>query len=326
MITLITGQPGAGKTLRTIWMVEDLRSRENRTVYYSGITDLALPWTELTTPEKWFDCPVGSIIVIDECQRLFRPRSNGSTVPESVAAMETHRHRGLDIFLVTQHPMLLDSNIRRLVGTHVHVMRAFGAHAARVHQWGEVRENCDKSRTGSQSALWKYPKEVFGYYKSAELHTHKFRFPPRLLLLVLGPLVLAGLLYYLASHLMGLGDKKKPSPDPLGALASDGQATTLESFAPGSARRPQDWIAAHQPRLPGVPHTAPAYDEVTRPAHAPYPVGCVQIADACHCYSDQGTVLAVEPDICVSLVKTGFFRAWDGSTASGASHLKEKRK
>lgn len=324
MITLITGQPGAGKTLRTIWMVEDLRKRENRTVYYSGITDLALPWTELAAPEKWYDCPLGSIIVIDECQRLFRPRSNGSTVPESVAAMETHRHKGLDIFLVTQHPMLLDSNIRRLVGTHVHVMRAFGAHAARVHQWGEVRENCDKSRTGSQSALWKYPKEVFSYYKSAELHTHKFRFPPRLLFLVLGPLLLAGLIYYLASHLMGLGDKKKPSAGLLDARASE--QTTLESYASGSIRRPQDWIAAHQPRLPGVPHTAPAYDDVTRPAHAPHPAGCVQIADDCRCYSEQGTALAMLPDICASLVKTGFFRAWDSGFAAGAGNFKEKRK
>ena len=178
MITLITGQPGAGKTLHALWLVKAYAEKENRPVFYSGIPGLdtsVLPWEELQDADDWPKLQPGAIIVIDECQRIYRPRGSGSKVPESVAAMETHRHKGFDIFLITQHPMLLDSNIRRLCGRHIHVMRAFGANAANIHEWQEARENCDKQRHGSQSKLWKYPKEVFAYYKSAELHTHKFR-------------------------------------------------------------------------------------------------------------------------------------------------------
>jgi hypothetical protein len=42
VITLITGQPGAGKTLFGIQFVRELAAREKRTVYYSGIKDLRL--------------------------------------------------------------------------------------------------------------------------------------------------------------------------------------------------------------------------------------------------------------------------------------------
>jgi len=51
MITLITGLPGNGKTLYTISFVKALAEKENRPVFYSGITDLALDWTEIE-PEK----------------------------------------------------------------------------------------------------------------------------------------------------------------------------------------------------------------------------------------------------------------------------------
>ena len=47
MITLITGQPGAGKTLFTLQFVRELAEKEKRTVHYSGIKDLRLPWLEL---------------------------------------------------------------------------------------------------------------------------------------------------------------------------------------------------------------------------------------------------------------------------------------
>lgn len=83
MIELITGQPGAGKTLFALTRIEERARKEGRPVFYSGIKDLALPWTEID-PEKWTECPPGSIIVIDECQRVLRPRMHGAKVPAYV--------------------------------------------------------------------------------------------------------------------------------------------------------------------------------------------------------------------------------------------------
>ena len=139
MISLITGQPGAGKTLYALNFVKTRAEKENRPVYYSGISDLKLPWLELDKGEDWHGVPEGSIVVIDECQRVFRPRVNGAAVPEHVSKLETHRHSGIDLVLITQHPMLADNNVRRLVGQHFHVVRAFGTKKATVHEWGEVK-------------------------------------------------------------------------------------------------------------------------------------------------------------------------------------------
>ena len=75
MLTLITGQPGNGKSLYTISFVEAKRQAESRPVFYYGIPDLTLPWTQLEDPTKWYECPEKSIIVIDEVQKVMPPRS-----------------------------------------------------------------------------------------------------------------------------------------------------------------------------------------------------------------------------------------------------------
>lgn len=313
MIHLTTGQPGAGKTLYTLWSVQQMAEREGRQVFYSGINDLRLPWIELTEPEKWFELPTGAIIVIDECQRIFRPRVGGSKVPESVARMETHRHNGHDLFLITQHPMLLDSNIRRLVGSHRHVVRAFGAKAANVHEWGEVRDQPDKNRTGSQETFWKYPKEVFEYYKSAELHTHKFRLPPRVYFLLLAP-ILVGACVWAFYGWWKSSSGVKAETDPVKSLTTASASAKALPSSPAKTVEKMtvaEYVADQQPRIPGLPHTAPMYDDVTRAADAPVPVGCMESKrTGCKCYTQQGTLYETSQDICRNVMKNGFYIAW----------------
>ncbi len=131
MINLVTGLPGSGKTLWTLTTVVDYVEKENkaliaqgkspRQVYYHGIPDLTLDWIKMESPEDWINLPSHSIVVIDECQSTFRPRAASVKPPPFIAEFETHRHKGLDFFLLTQHPMLIDGNIRRLAGKHYHV-------------------------------------------------------------------------------------------------------------------------------------------------------------------------------------------------------------
>jgi predicted AAA+ superfamily ATPase len=127
---LVTGLPGAGKTLFTITAVKEQAEKENRQVFYHGIKDLKLPWTPLEKPEEWPLVPPGSIVVLDEAQQLYRQRPAGSSVPPWVSALETLRHRGITLWLITQHPMLLDNHVRRLTGRHLHAIRRFGGLSA----------------------------------------------------------------------------------------------------------------------------------------------------------------------------------------------------
>ncbi|MDP3887127.1 zonular occludens toxin domain-containing protein [Hydrogenophaga sp.] len=326
-ITLITGAPGNGKTLLLLWEVERRRQAEHRPVYYSGVKDLLLPWElfgddsedprspHMTDPATWNNLPVGSIIVIDECQRLFRTRSTGSKVPEYVSALETHRHKGYDIYLVTQAPALIDSNVRNLVETHKHLMRKFGSKWATVHEWKGVKLACITSRKDSIESQFRYPKEVYSWYKSAEVHTVKMQIPKKVLLLLSLPLLLAGLVYMAVSTLANFGkDKPPPVVDASSPLAPQFSGAQGRGVEPAF-----DYLGSFVPRVPGLPHTAPRYDEATAAVIAPYPAACVIFGPECRCYTTQATRLAVQDVTCRSIAEKGFFVDWEQHVPGAAA-------
>jgi len=310
MIYLTTGQPGAGKTLWSINYVKQLAEKENRQVYYSGINNVKITgWIELDNPEQWHTLPPGAIIVIDECQRLFRPRSVGSNVPEYVQALETHRHQGHDLFLVTQHPMLVESNVRRLVGTHWHVMRVFGAQRATVHEFNGYKQEPDKSREGSVRHEWSYPKEVFDLYSSAQIHTHKARVPMRVWMVAAAPLVLIALGYVAWDQLTG-------SESTVAQLEQDGLAQLAVPASPAAPSASGQlgtitkaaYLEAAAPRIDGLAFTAPKYDELQKPEAAPKPASCIRSSSkGCKCYTQQATPLDVPEAVCQQIVQGGWF-------------------
>lgn len=317
MITLTTGTPGAGKTLSTLYYVEQQRQKEGREVFYSGIKDLRLPWIELEDPAKWFEVPSGAIVVIDECQRLFRPRSTGSQVPEYVSRLETHRHAGVDLYLITQHPMLVDTNVRRLVGCHRHVVRSWGMQRATLHEWGSVKVDCDRNRSDSVRHELSYPKEVFDWYQSAEVHTVKRRIPARVWMLLCLPVLLVALGWVLWQSMARYGDSDKEAGPSLAetveAARVPGQSVAARpvSVAAPSHKPASQWFSERVPRVPELAYTAPVYDEITRPVQAPYPAACIASASRCVCYSQQATILPqVSDGTCRQIVARGMYLDW----------------
>ena len=309
MIVVVTGLPGAGKTLHTLTWLKAQAESENRQVYYDGVKDLKLPWIE-HDPKRWMDLPPNSIMLIDEAQRVFRPRANGSAVPDYVAALETHRHQGLDIVLITQHPNLLDQNVRRLCGRHIHVMRIMGMPASTIHEWPQIKENCDKNRSDSSQSKFIFPKDNYALYHSAEVHTHKVRLPKHLYVLAVALLVFIGFAYRLYSSRIA------PLSEAAQAPASQSSAVVSPIRSVGYARdreamTPLEYVQQYQPRVQGLAYTAPAYDGVTRPVRAPYPAACVQGKSRCQCYTQQGTKLETDKALCEGIVAGGFFVAWD---------------
>ncbi|ULX54064.1 hypothetical protein A9P79_19270 [Cupriavidus taiwanensis] len=329
VITLVTGLPGNAKTLFTIDTVKQLAEVENCAVYYHGINELTLPWVLLENIEDWYKVPAGSIVVIDEAQRGFRNRANGSQVPPHVAALETLRHNGLRLFIVTQHPMLIDTNARRLVGRHLHLVRKFGAQSSVVHEWNAVRENCDKpaGRKDSIKKTFRFPKSVFGLYKSAEVHTVKRKIPAKVLAIF--PLLLCALLF-----LGYVGYRKVYQP--MHGESEEAKLMQTKGGAPGQIMygtegdkraRPAttaEYISSYTPRIAGLDYTAPAYDELTKPKRVPVPSACVTFKGGCNCYTQQGTRLAVGKDQCAQIVQTGFFMAFDPDGEHGQQTVRQE--
>lgn len=324
MIVEITGLPGNGKTLYAIKYVKDWAERENRPVFYSGIKGLKLPWTEIDA-EKWYDCPTGAIILIDECQRVFRPRSMGKEVPLHVSQLETHRHKGVDLVLITQHPLLTDTAVRRLVGLHFHVVRKWGTQNATIHEFPSVRENCDKEagRKDSIRHHWKFDKSIYDLYESAELHTHKRRIPMRVIIFCLLPFLLGACIWYMVAW-----NKKKiegnssasqlpPGTKPVKMSGSSGGGDAKKASYKDAMDDAKQFMFDRTPRVAGLVHTAPRYDEVTKPTRAPLPVACVSSGDRCTCYSQQATRLDVDKKTCLQIVANGFFIDHDQEKGQG---------
>jgi hypothetical protein len=337
MINLSTGLPGAGKTLFPIAFVKELADKEHRPVFYSGITDLALDWQEIDA-EKWMDCQDGAIIVIDECQRTFRPRGSGARVPEFVSALETHRHKGLDLFLITQHPMLIDANVRRLTEWHWHICRRFGLQRATIFQFESCKVEPLSKTSDGRRLDWKYPKEVYNYYKSAEVHTVKRRIPMVVWVMIVTPLIVIGLIWFFISSHYKDGEialtksqrerlAKEGEGVPASAVPATGEPVKPPS-APGKESRktltPKEYIESFSPRIEGLAHTAPAYDEVTKPVEAPVPVACIESASkGCRCWSQQATRLDMPKELCRNIIRRGFFLAFELKSVQEAKRESE---
>lgn len=315
-ITLITGLPGHGKTLYTLQWVQDLAMREGRAVFQHGIRDLKLPWQEWK-PDEWEQLEPGSILVIDECQSVFPVRGRGQP-PAWIEELAKHRHKGVDLVVITQNPMLMDSFVRRLVDRHFHVVRVFGAQHATVHEFPNgVKDNVATSREGSIRHEWRYPVKLFDAYKSAELHTIKRRVPMRVYLLFGAPFVFLGLAWFAFQRLV-VAPQAPAVPPQSGPLAASGLPDARVGAAVGGAGRDvaPDYLASFSPRVAGLDYTAPVYDEVTKPAYAPYPAACVAMGSRCECYSQQGTRLVTPESLCRGIVAGGFFVAWDTGRGS----------
>lgn len=325
MITLITGTPGAGKTALAVAML--LEEKGTRPLFISGIPELKIDhqqvppvdeWTEeVPTPEDpnfkkpQFTFPPQSIIVVDEAQNIYRPRAVSSKVPPYVAAFETHRHTGVDFWLITQHPGLLDSNIRKLVGRHVHIRNTpLGRY---LYEWPECGEPESKtSRQLSASRRYKLPKKVFGLYKSATVHLkHRARIPVAFYMLFacLAIAAFIGYRIYLRYQEVTQTNPFDPSrsvPTAPGSPASGGASPQVNPRL-----TPQQYVEALEPRLHQLAHTAPVYDEITRPTRVPVPAGCVSTPTRCQCYTQDATPYAVDESLCRQVVKGGLFLTFD---------------
>lgn len=294
MITLITGTPGAGKTLYTV--AQELPRFRDRPLFVDGIPDLAIDHLDPLGPvDKWHEwTPDGAVLVIDEVQRIWRPRSAASAVPPGVAALETHRHKGVDLLIITQHPNLLDPNIRRLVGRHLHIRRMFGWSRAIVYEWDTATDPARVSTAIKRS--WGYPKSAFKLYKSSVQHNSRGNRIPLVVVAALLALLAAPAAWYFAidrtvDHI--------PTDDQADVGPVTEPATARADVVPPSLPPvPPRITEAMTPTDDHNPLSAPLYASSIPPVTAPSVIGCIASRRACICYSQQQTPVWLPDEQC----------------------------
>jgi hypothetical protein len=322
-ITLYTGLPGHGKTLRVLSVMKPLAAAENRPVFHNDIPGLAIDGWQVHQAEKWFDLPATAYMVIDECQRVFPIRPRSGPVPQHVQELETHRHKGIDLVLVTQHPMLVDTNVRKLVDRHFHVVRKFGTKFATVYEFPTgVQDSPEKNRhkNGVVRHEWRYPKNAFEWYRSAEVHTVKSRLPAKVWLVLAALLMIPVFAWFVYVRLWvqhGRGAEVASVPGQVASAPGGGSISRPGRLAsPGQVA--VEYIGSFEPRIPGLAYTAPIYDSMTRPVEAPYPSVCMYSADMpCRCWSQRGFHLPVPKQLCETLAREPMDPFWLKRTPHG---------
>ena len=206
MIYLISAPPRTGKSLFAIKKIFEYLN-EGRFVY-TNIAGINIPgvFTITDTPDKpfdWRDLPNDSVIFFDEAQQHL---SFGSKkIPKKLAhkaeeildigdSFDIHGHFGFDIFLLTQKPNLIRSDLLGFISVHYVMRRKWGQNFATIWEFGEAMTTWGKSTADSalNKTVFRYPKHLYKYYKSAESHTVKKTFPAKYLLFLLIPLALFG--------------------------------------------------------------------------------------------------------------------------------------
>lgn len=344
MLDLTTGVPGSGKTLKVISDLMRRKDLQGRPLYIDGIPDVDpaviphLPIPEGESMQTWHNwAPTGAILVIDECQRVFRPRPAGSKVPEYVAELETHRHKGLDFFLLTQHPRLIDANVRSLIGHHTHISKTTLGIRRKVEWQRCANPEARSDIAEGLASVYKLDKAAYGVYKSAEEHTViktkrskvMYVFPVALLIIA------AGLFQtwsfwknYSKPETQKVAAATNPKPlDAENLLPATASMTAHSSgvyqAAPPPSPEPEKphlSEADYQPAIEGQPWTAPIYNGMNKAVvNMPYPAGCIKTETRCTCYTDQATPLpGIPKKQCLDYVKNGIYNPYRQKPAETA--------
>ncbi|MGQ0333098.1 zonular occludens toxin domain-containing protein [Halomonas elongata] len=274
-IHLISGVPGAGKTLRAVYtMIQQLRDDDgaNRP-FFGNVNDLR---NQAPIPDEWMDVPDGSLVLIDEVQQRWRRYRNTGEPPPEIAALETHRHRGVDFILTCQNPSQLTSDVRALVDTHEHLMRKGKLKGAIVWRWEGVCHTNPAAHSKDadcEATIWRYPKWVFEQYTSASLHTGKRRLPR---LLVIAPLVV----------IAALGAIILAITQVTGYVGTDDSASDSSVTASDSTTTP----VTDEPA--SSPDTATAHIGITQ-------------GDTCRLYDQQGRTIPTSRPQCFQAMEFG---------------------
>ena len=331
MITLITGVPGSGKTLSVVSDLAKKVKKEwaDRKIFTHGIPELTIPTEKIPEGHDikdmnvWLQYPEnnGSVVIIDEAQNIFPPRSAGSKTPELVEWLHIHRHSGVDIILITQMPGRIDKQVRDLVGAHYHIHKT--PLGVRMRYFWDYCENNPKSgMRNARPEVYKFDKKAFGLYKSAEIHTKVKTPKSRVLWVIPLALVVFGVTAYMGFKLLvGLGgaensDEPSSSPD-ISAVSPESVKKSLESGSASSAHEMGRQLSPNQnknltpemlePKIKGLVESKPLYDNIRQVRQLEYPVACILGGNSgCSCYSSQGTVIKeIDKKTCNDYAKNG---------------------
>lgn len=196
-IKLITGVPGSGKTNMAVKMILEYIN-EGKTVY-SDISGLQIDGVN-QPPDDYRQLPPKSVVFYDEVQKRKVYSRKFKGYDEIIESLQTHRHEGYDLVLMTQHPKFLNTDVLVCVTEHHHLHRPMGMKFANVWMWRVAQENPNtksSKKDCENQYIYTYRKELFSIYRSTVEDTHsKIKIPEKVISAAWMLLVIVAILFY----------------------------------------------------------------------------------------------------------------------------------
>lgn len=192
-LRLITGDPGARKTYLCVKQIVEIELKKGRPIF-TDINGLNIEGVGVAN-EDWREHPDGSLVIYDEAQRQSRYKKGYSNSNDDILNdLQIHRHRGFDIWFITQSPLFLNQWVTELCDEHYHLIRPVKSKVTNVRVWQRVekqpKSEAAKERTIRTFTFKENPK-YFPLYKSSSEHNMKTTIPK--MWIVYGLAVLAGI-------------------------------------------------------------------------------------------------------------------------------------
>ncbi|WP_312368747.1 zonular occludens toxin domain-containing protein [Stenotrophomonas sp.] len=308
-ISLLTGLPGAGKSLRMAEAICQLVEKGEH-VFACNIDGLKVPGVTLwEDARKWRDLPSGAILFVDEAQAFF-PERRGGEAPEFVR-MNKIRHDGIRLVLATQQPNYLDTYLRGLVGYHEHLLRRAGRQESFLFRDNQVmdvvRQKLATIKRNYDYEVYRFKPKFFACYDSAQTHTVKYQMPALVKkALIIGPIaaLLMGGAWFAVFRDTSLAKGAEPAgKTPAVQASSAGLAPSASSGIAPTIATGEHYIANFQPLVQDVPWSAPAY--LSRPVVSDPHVYCMSTENSCRCVTEQSTRVVLRDDVCRDIARWG---------------------
>lgn len=310
MIRLYTATPGSGKTCLAVEHL--IREIDNRSYdeYYSNIDDLHIMGVRPLPPDAdWRLLNPNKdnkrrLVLIDEAQYFDAfMKENRSAKNEIGKDLSTHRHYGLDIWLISQSTKLLNDYVLENVGEHVFLYRPRKKKTVTVYWWSYAQKTLSKTafKDADDMQKWRLNPAMFDFYKSTSQVTDgKARTSSK----VVSTLIVGiGVIFLLAVFVnQGVGAFKNMKDGDTQTIASvDGsKLIPTKPVASVPASTPAPIVAASVPASTPVPivaaaPVAPVVDpEMTRVASV------ISFGNRCTLYNSKGVVLDLPKSECLA--------------------------
>lgn len=335
MIYLITGNMGTGKTsLAVDWILNNYDglfqttaedgTKINRPLYFCHIDGLdkqkfkahELDELQIQSSPLHELVPEGSVVIVDECDYTYPLMAAGKDVPPYIKTLKELRHYGLTLILMTQHPSMLNSYLRRLVSKHIHLERK--TVGTKKYEFFRAEENLNASTFGNTPSEFYSPsKESHKYFKSASKHI-KFN-KKRHWALYVAPIAFLIVLWrgYAFFDRFDGEEKSKPvdqvqvvQPSQPQVSEKPVEVSETEKIASAPEIPLGGKVSDYQPRVPSLPETKPIYDSLRTPVNMETVVGCVKSKNSCNCYTEQATTVYTSREMCVHWAENGVFQVY----------------